>query len=120
MIRHDTYGPDGTLSRRIEVERTSADAATTTIWTEGEGEQTRAATDREYAALVAHERGEASEERRTDLRQAISTLRDWAEQAQGTTVTNGNNTAVTQVLVDRLGIFFARFADLLDEQYGDE
>ena len=47
---------------------------------------------------------------------AIATLRQWALDAEGTTVTNGNNTEVTQQVVDRLGVFFDRFADLVESQ----
>lgn len=43
----------------------------------------------------------------------IKTLRQWATQAQNTTVTNGNAVATLQIVVDRLGLFFDRFADLL-------
>lgn len=48
-----------------------------------------------------------------DLRNAISVLRQWADDAQSTTVTSGNAVAVLTVVVGRLGVFFDRFADLL-------
>ncbi len=47
---------------------------------------------------------------------AVAALRQWAIDAAGTTVTTGNNTAVTQILVDRLGVFFDRFADLVESK----
>lgn len=49
----------------------------------------------------------------TDLRNAISVLRQWADDAQSTTVISGNAVAVLTVVVGRLGVFFDRFADLL-------
>ena len=52
----------------------------------------------------------------TALNGAIPTLRQWATDAAAVTVTTGNNTAVTQTMVDRLAIFFDRFADLLEER----
>ena len=59
---------------------------------------------------------DASEARNTTLKGAIPTLRQWAADASAVTVTNGNNTSVTQTMVDRLAIFFDRFADLLEER----
>lgn len=41
-------------------------------------------------------------------------LRNQATQAQGTTVTAGNNVAVTQTIVNDVAIFCARLADLLE------
>lgn len=51
---------------------------------------------------------------------SIATLRQWAVDAASTNVTNGNNTAVTQTVVDRLGVFFDRFADLIEAQRLDK
>ena len=82
----------------------------TVVWTE------RPWTPDELAGRVAAAESTA---RRTTLQAAMSTLRQWSDEAQATTVTTGNNTAVTQTVVDRLGVFFDRFADLLVEQYGD-
>lgn len=53
---------------------------------------------------------------RTNLANAIVTLRSWATQAAGTTVTTNNVVAVTQTSITRQGIFFANFADLLEYQ----
>jgi hypothetical protein len=47
---------------------------------------------------------------------AIATLRDWANQSRATTVTSGNAVATLQTVVNRLGTFFDRFADLLEVQ----
>ncbi len=52
----------------------------------------------------------------TAVDNAVATLRQWAIDADGTTVTTGNNTAVTQTMVDRLGVFFDRFADLVESK----
>ena len=48
-----------------------------------------------------------------NLDTAIATLRQWAADARNTTVTSGNAVAVLGVVVQRLGTFFDRFADLL-------
>lgn len=55
-----------------------------------------------------------------NLRNAISTLRQWADQAAATTVTSTNNTQITQTMVTRLGVFFDHFADLLEQQYDND
>lgn len=52
--------------------------------------------------------------KRQALDNAVATLRQWSVDAQGTVVGNQNNNAVTQTLVDRLGIAFDRLADLLE------
>ena len=50
---------------------------------------------------------------RPESAEAIATLRQWKIDATGVNVTNGNNNNVTQQTIDRLGIFFGHFADLL-------
>lgn len=60
----------------------------------------------------------AYDERETSLVNAITTLREWADDAESTTVTSGNAVAVLNTVVDRLGIFFDRFADLLENRGG--
>ena len=58
-------------------------------------------------------------QRRQRLDQAAATLRSWAEDARGVNVapmTVAQHKQVTQTMVDRLGVFFDRFADLLDER----
>lgn len=79
----------------------------TQVWTERPKTQ---------AELDAEAEQAAQQVRTTDLTQAIATLRTWADDAASTNVNNGNNTQVTQVLVNRLGLFFDRFADLLENQ----
>lgn len=51
-----------------------------------------------------------------NLNTAIATLRQWSDDAEGTTVTSGNAVNVLQTVVTRLGVFFDRFADLLEVQ----
>jgi pyridoxine/pyridoxamine 5'-phosphate oxidase len=58
--------------------------------------------------------------KRVNLSQAITTLRQWSDQAETTTVTNGNAVATLQTVVTRLGVFFDRFADLLEVQRLDQ
>lgn len=58
--------------------------------------------------------------KRVNVKNAVATLRQWASDAQGVTVTTANNTAVTQQLVDRMAIFFDRFADLIEAQRLDQ
>jgi hypothetical protein len=56
------------------------------------------------------------EARALNLNQAIPTLREWAADAEATTATSGNAVQVLNVVLDRLGVFFDRFADLLENQ----
>lgn len=66
-------------------------------------------------ALVAVAGGttDLANQRDAGLKTAVATLRSWSTTAQGTTVTAGNVVAVTQVIVNNLGTFYSRFADLL-------
>ena len=97
--------PTTTHDRTVEL----VNNVPTVVWTERP--KTQAELDAEQAAAE-------STVRRTDLQAAVSTLRQWSDDAEATTVTNGNNQAVTQTMVTRLGVFFDRFADLLTETYG--
>lgn len=54
--------------------------------------------------------------RETDLAGSIATLRQWADDARGTTVTQINAVTVLGTVVNRLGTFFDRFADLLEQR----
>jgi hypothetical protein len=54
--------------------------------------------------------------KRTSVGQSVATLRQWATEARATTVTNTNDAAVTQTMVNRLAVFFDRFADLIHAQ----
>lgn len=62
----------------------------------------------------------AREVKRQSVAQAIPTLRTWATQLQGVTVTAGNAVTVLQGLVDRQKVFYDRFADLLEAQRIDQ
>jgi len=70
----------------------------------------------DQAARDARLASEARQAKATAVDNAVVTLRTWATQAASTVVTNGNNTQVTQTLVDRLGVFFDRFADLVESR----
>lgn len=84
------------------------------------GDHDQAAAD---IVVQAHEGGTSPfvlmrEERAFVLTQAVPTLRQWAADAEATTATNTNAVQVLNVVIDRLGVFFDRFADLLENQYG--
>jgi hypothetical protein len=55
-------------------------------------------------------------DREDRLATSIENLRQWADQAEATTVTSGNAVATLQTVVTRLGVFFDRFADLLEQR----
>ena len=50
----------------------------------------------------------------------INTLRTWATQAGNTNVTQGNAVNTLQTMVDRMGTFFSRFADLIESRRYDQ
>lgn len=56
----------------------------------------------------------------TNVKNSIATMRSWATEAQNTTVTSGNAVSVLQTVTNRLGVFFDRFADLLEAQRIDK
>lgn len=58
--------------------------------------------------------------KRQNVGNAVATLRQWSDDAEATTVTSGNAVAVLQAMVNRLGIFFDRFADLVEAQGLDQ
>ena len=58
--------------------------------------------------------------KRINVGNAVDTLRTWATQAGNTTVTQGNAVGTLQLVVDRLGVFFDRFADLIEGQRFDQ
>lgn len=74
------------------------------------------------AALLAQESDAADRlTKRGNLNaQAIAALRQWADDAESTTATSGNAVAVLNTVLDRLAIFFDRFADLLEAQRMDQ
>ncbi len=115
MIRTETYDQSG-LVERIEIERSNGtveyrryDSALTIF-------EARPATPDEIEAVDEQIDQEDREQKGTNVSQAVTTLRQWASDAAGTTVTNGNNKVVTQQMVNRLGIFFDRFADLIESK----
>lgn len=104
----DTARPDDTTTtthnRSIEL----VAGVPTVVWTE------RAKTADE---LASEQQAAQDAETRFVLQQAVPTLRQWAAQADGHTVTNGNAVATVQQITDNLALFYARFADLLEHQY---
>lgn len=58
----------------------------------------------------------AVRDRRARLAAAADVLREWAAEAALVTVTSTNAVQVLNVVVDRLAVFFDRFADLLEER----
>ncbi len=116
MIRQETFS-QGALVERIEKERLDSstveyrryDSTLTLV-------EQRAATADEILRVDDQIDAEDREQKGANVSQAVSTLRQWAIDAAGTSVNNGNNTNVTQQVVDRLGIFFDRFADLIESK----
>ena len=56
--------------------------------------------------------------KRGNYQGAVTTLRTWSDQAENTTVTSGNAVATLQQMVDRSGIMWDRFADLIEAEHG--
>ena len=114
--RKDTYDSTS-LQERIEIERLDP---STVEYRRYDGslvvQEQRPATPDEIEQVDTHEAGVVLDQKRTNVEQAVSTLRSWAEDARNTTVTGANNDTVTQTVVDRLGTFFDRFADLIESR----
>ncbi len=115
MIRTESF-VDGQLQERVEIERLNGtveyrryDSTLTLV-------ETRDATPDEIEAVDDQIDGDDREQKGTNVSQAVATLRQWAADAAGTNVNNGNNNNVTQQVVDRLGVFFDRFADLVESK----
>ena len=114
MYRSEIYDESG-LVERVEIERIDQttieyrryDSTLTPV-------ETRPATSDEIIQVDDHDAGLVLDVKRSNVDQAVATLRQWAIDAENTTVTNGNNTTVTQIMMDRLGVFFDRFADLIE------
>lgn len=104
-----TPRPDDTATTTHDRDIELVDGVPTVVWTE------RAKTQ---AELDAEAEAAAQAERKAILEGAIPSLRLWADDAAATDVTSTNAVNVLQVVVDRLGVFFDRFADLLENQYG--
>ncbi len=115
MIRQETYDDSG-LVERIEIERLNGtveyrryDSTLTLV-------ETRPATPDEILRVDAQIDDEDREQKATNVGQAVTALRQWASDAQNVTVTTGNAVATLQTVVDRLGVFFDRFADLIESK----
>ena len=81
--------------------------------------QAQAAADEAVARQQAEEAAAAqAAETSFVLAQAVPTLRLWASQADAHTVTSDNAVATVRKITDNLAIFYDRFADLLEMQYG--
>ena len=116
MFRTETYAASQ-LVERIEIERFDP---STVEYRRFDGslviQEQRPATPDEIVTVDDYDDGVALNQKATNVSQAVTTLRQWAVDAAGTTVNNGNNRAVTQQVVDRLGVFFDRFADLIESR----
>jgi hypothetical protein len=112
--RKETFAQSG-LVERTEIERIDG---STVEYRRYDGslviQEQRPATPDEIETVDTHEAGVVLDQKRTNVEQAVTALRSWAEDAQNTTVTTGNHETVTQTVVDRLGVFFDRFADLIE------
>lgn len=106
----DTARPADTATTTFDRAVELVNGTPTVVWTE------RAKTQVE---LDAQAQAEQDAETRFILQQAVPTLRQWAIDAETTTATSGNAVNVLNVTLDRLAVFFDRFADLLEHQYGD-
>lgn len=113
MYRTETYA-DSQLVERIEIERFNGtveyrryDSTLTLV-------ETRSATPAEILLVDAQADADDRDQKRSNVDQAVATLRSWAVDARNTTVTTANHEAVTQTMMDRLGVFFDRFADLIE------
>ena len=115
MIRTETYDSSG-LVERIEIERLNGtveyrryDSTETLV-------ETRPATPDEILLVDEQIDSDDREQKGTNVSQAVTTLRQWAVDAASTTVTTGNQVVVLQQVVNRLGVFFDRFADLIESR----
>ncbi len=115
IVRHESYDQSG-LIERTEIERLNGaveyrrfDSTLTLV-------ETRPATPDEIVTVDDYEAGLVLDQKANNVSQAVTTLRQWALDAAGTTVTTGNQVAVLQQVVDRLGVFFDRFADLIESK----
>jgi hypothetical protein len=93
-------------------------------WVDNETNQTaiftRSTVTLSQAELDALAAREALNAKRTLIKNAIPTLRNWSNQAGGITVTTGNAVTVLQGVIDNLETFYSRFADLLETEHYDK
>ena len=104
-----TYDPD------LEYITTAPDVVTLT-------EVTRTYVKVAYTAEELVQRADDADRdaKMTNVGNSVATLRAWAVDAEGTTVTQGNAVATVQTVVTRLGVFFDRFADLIEGRRFDQ
>jgi hypothetical protein len=106
----DTVRPDDTPTTTHDRSVELVAGTPTVVWTERN--KTQPELDDQAAAadrLV----------KQTNYKGAVATLRQWSDQAEGVTVTQGNAVNVLQTLVSNVGFFYDRFADLIEAEYGD-
>ena len=115
MYRTETFAQSN-LVERVEIERLNGtveyrrfDSTLTLV-------ETRPATPDEIELVDNQIDNEDRETKADNVSQSVTTLRQWATDAAGTTVTTGNQVVVLQQVVDRLGTFFDRFADLIESR----
>lgn len=115
--------PTITILKESESERPAFDPATqkiTAAWVDDDVNQSAVYTwtvaQLNAGELTAVSDAAAFSAKKTNLVNAIATLRTWSTQAAGTTVIAGNAVATVQTMVTRLGVFFSHFADLLEYQ----
>ncbi len=116
MFSSETYDEAG-LTERIEIERFDP---STVEYRRFDGslviQEQRPATPDEIVTVDDFDAGVVLDQKAANVSQAVTALRQWATDAQGTTVTSGNAVATLQTVVDRLGVFFDRFADLIESK----
>lgn len=114
ILRDETFA-DNALVGREEIERFDP---STVEYRRYDGslviQEQRSATPDEIEAVDEYDAGVVIDEKRSNVDQAVAALRQWAADAQSTTVTNANQRAVLQTTINRLGTFFDRFADLIE------
>ena len=115
MFRTETYA-DSQLVERVEIERLNGtveyrryDSTLTIV-------EQRVATPDEILLVDEQIDNEDRQQKADNIAQAVTALRQWASDAAGTTVTKGNQVTVLQQVVNRLGTFFDRFADLIESK----
>ena len=105
----DTVRPDDTPTTTHDRTVELVAGTPTVVWTERDKTQTE---------LDAEAAQADRETKRSNYQGAVATLRQWSDQAEGVTVTQGNAVATLQTLVDRQAVFYDRFADLIDAEFG--
>jgi len=102
--------PTTTHDRSVELVDHGEGPIPTVVWTE---------RDKTAAELQAEIDDADRETKRSNYKGAVATLRQWSDDAEGTTVTSGNAVAVLQEMVDRSGTMWDRLADLIEAEHGD-